>query len=263
MGIFTKIQKTDDLPSFFMSTVPKSGTNYLKQILLGMPNVTHSPLEHEYYVDYFYLPEFKNLFYRLGHIPSNAFGAGHVYYSPEFSRMLKRLNMKHIFLYRDLRDVVVSFTYFVIDKYPYHPMYEYLVQLPTQKDRYIAMIKGVDTESFQYPGIADWIRPFYRWINDPDTFSISFEDIGLSEESRRQVIHKIAEYLWRDLKPPLSIDEMVERMEANIDPKRSFTFRSGKIGDWKNEFDEDIKQVFKKTAGHILIETGYEKDNDW
>lgn len=27
---------------------------------------------------------------------------------------------------RDPRDVVVSFVYFIIDKYPYHPLYEYL-----------------------------------------------------------------------------------------------------------------------------------------
>jgi hypothetical protein len=40
-------------------------------------------------------------------------------------------------------------------------------------------------------------------------------------------------------------------------------FRKGIAGDWKNAFTESDKQDFKAVAGDLLIELGYEKDNDW
>ena len=43
----------------------------------------------------------------------------------------------------------------------------------------------------------------------------------------------------------------------------STNFRSGKIGGWNEEFTENNKNNFKKTAGNFLIEQGYEKNNSW
>ncbi len=40
-------------------------------------------------------------------------------------------------------------------------------------------------------------------------------------------------------------------------------FRKGIAGDWKNVFTEQDKQYFKAVAGDLLIELGYEENNDW
>jgi uncharacterized coiled-coil protein SlyX len=40
-------------------------------------------------------------------------------------------------------------------------------------------------------------------------------------------------------------------------------FRKGVAGDWKTVFTEEDKRVFKQIAGNLLIELGYEKDNNW
>jgi hypothetical protein len=40
-------------------------------------------------------------------------------------------------------------------------------------------------------------------------------------------------------------------------------FRKGIAGDWKNVFTEHNKQDFKAGAGDLLIELGYEEDNNW
>jgi Sulfotransferase domain len=40
-------------------------------------------------------------------------------------------------------------------------------------------------------------------------------------------------------------------------------YRKGIAGDWKNVFTEQNKQEFKAAAGDLLIELGYEKNNDW
>jgi hypothetical protein len=40
-------------------------------------------------------------------------------------------------------------------------------------------------------------------------------------------------------------------------------FRKGIAGDWKNVFTERDKRNFKAVAGDLLIQLGYEEDNDW
>jgi Sulfotransferase domain len=40
-------------------------------------------------------------------------------------------------------------------------------------------------------------------------------------------------------------------------------FRKGIAGDWKSVFTEQNKQDFKASAGDLLIELGYEEDNNW
>ena len=40
-------------------------------------------------------------------------------------------------------------------------------------------------------------------------------------------------------------------------------FRTGIAGDWQNVFTEQERRDFKAVAGDLLIELGYERDNDW
>lgn len=40
-------------------------------------------------------------------------------------------------------------------------------------------------------------------------------------------------------------------------------YRKGAIGDWKNYFNENHKNIFKEKYGELLITLGYEKNYDW
>jgi hypothetical protein len=40
-------------------------------------------------------------------------------------------------------------------------------------------------------------------------------------------------------------------------------YRKGVAGDWRNVFTESDRRVFKKAAGEVLIQLGYEEDHDW
>jgi hypothetical protein len=51
------------------------------------------------------------------------------------------------------------------------------------------------------------------------------------------------------------------RTRGEEDP--SSFFRKGVAGDWREVFTEEDKQVFKEVAGELLIELGYEKDDNW
>ena len=62
---------------------------------------------------------------------------------------------------------------------------------------------------------------------------------------------------------PASRDQIIDALETNIDPQRSPTFRSGKTGEWKKYFNDEHKNLFKDVAGDLLVQLGYEKDDNW
>ena len=62
----------------------------------------------------------------------------------------------------------------------------------------------------------------------------------------------------------MSDEEMYNRFSYEaLNPREAHTFRTGQIGGWKNAFTAEHTDAFKRVAGHLLIELGYEKDYDW
>jgi hypothetical protein len=245
----------------FLNSVPKSGTHLLQQITLGMPRLKISP-NGQFYEGY--SAQLPDHYRRLQHLKHFEMGAGHVYYSDQWAKMSKQLGIKQIFISRDPRDVVVSFTHFIVNKYPQHELHAYFTQnLKTQKQRYQALIQGVDNHVVQYPSIAEWFNRFYGWTKDSNTLHITYEELMRSYDSRMKTLNKMAHYVWKGRKPPLPIRQMVFMMDQNINPQQSVTFRSGEIGGWRAEFDEETKTLFKNIAGYLLVQLGYEKDSNW
>lgn len=245
----------NSIPAIFLNTVPKSGTNLLNQLLLGIPGTTMNP-----YV--FYeglakaLPAHASILSRA--VPGELY-MGHVYYSQEWALLLRQSGMKTIFMSRDLRDVLVSLTYFIVDKLPHYPLYEQLRALKSQKQRYLLLINGLGS----YPNIRNWFGVFQGWLSEPGVFTVTYEELMTSQELRRETITAMAAFLWKDRLPPMPVDQLASLMEANMNSDRSFTFRKGLIGGWRGEFDDEVTAAFKRVAGDVLIQTGYEKNMDW
>ncbi len=57
--------------------------------------------------------------------------------------------------------------------------------------------------------------------------------------------------------------EQLSGGRAQGEEDSSSFYRKGVAGDWKNNFTEEDKEVFKREAGETLIRLGYEKDLDW
>ncbi|WP_347550649.1 sulfotransferase domain-containing protein [Pseudalkalibacillus hwajinpoensis] len=253
--------KAGKLPGFLLNSVPKSGTHLLKQILLGIPETFHIPGKVIY--EGLAKDHLKHVEI-MSNLQENEFIMGHIYYSKRWADMLDERNIKQVFITRDLRDVIVSMTYFIHEKLPNHPLYETFTQKDkTQKDRYLHLIRGVDTDDVRYGNIASWFNDFSDWLTDSNTLSLTYEELMQSENSRRDAIKRTAEYLFEDLKPSVSLNELVNQMEGNIRPAQSPTFRKGNIGSWKNEFDDEVIEAFKEVAGNLIIQLGYENDSNW
>lgn len=54
----------------------------------------------------------------------------------------------------------------------------------------------------------------------------------------------------------------IQRIAAQLHGGTS-TFRKGTIGNWYDQFSDEHKQAFKNVTGDLLIDLGYEPNNNW
>ncbi|UOF90560.1 glycosyltransferase [Fodinisporobacter ferrooxydans] len=258
------------LPKILVNSVPKSGTNLLTQIIQGIPGMEQDRLDF-YYHDENY--SFHENYRELLKIQSGQFAVGHIPYHSNLAVECKQRLIKQIMIYRDLRDVAVSWSHFIstMQQHPLYPAFQNRIK--SREQRLLAIIRGTKLlpmeipngyEGDTYPNIYEEFKPIYDWMHSPDICSVRYEDLMKNEISRYTTLLKIVEFLWSDLKQlQLEKHDIVRFMEQNINPERSATYRQGKIGSWREEFNQEHKEAFKRIAGNFLLELGYETDPDW
>lgn len=79
---------------------------------------------------------------------------------------------------------------------------------------------------------------------------VNFLGASSDEETVRRCVEKA------------SFEKLSKGRKRGQEDPTSF-LRKGVAGDWKSVFIEKDKQIFKEEAGSLLVELGYEKDNDW
>jgi hypothetical protein len=255
-------KKNEFLPKVLVNSVPKSGTHLLMQLILGIPGMMITPT--------WYYP---TTFNSLQSMKSGQMGPAHLHYSPEQAAQLEKWGIKVVFISRDPRDIAVSLVHFIMEnKWNNHPFSPYLRSLKTHEDRLLAIIRGVrpgenGISSYgieSWPNIYQYTERQYAWLNHSGICKVTFEDLVRNEQSQNQSIMKIIHCLWNDLAQlQLTKQHILQSMKQNINPSTSGTFRKGKIGSWHDEFAVEHKTAFKKIAGNLLIQLGYEKDHNW
>ncbi len=241
------------LPPFLLNSVPKSGTHLMTQILLGIPHLSFS-LKLQNYASHLDESFLKKL-------NPDQFARGHIFYEKSQEALLRTFNMKQIFVYRDPRDIIVSLAYYV-DKVRDKDLYPILGGRP-KKEQYLIAILGVNNKNFKYNNIAQRVNRYTGWIGKKNVLSVKYEDLVYSKQSFSAAAQSIVNFLYRESEPPKPKHEIIESMHRSINPDKSPTFRRGKIGDWRHEFDNEVKEAFKLVGGDLLIQLGYETDKNW
>ncbi len=271
MLIFITLYSSIRANQFFFATgVPKSGTRLLNKAL---------KLITEY--EPWGIPEDNTLIYpeliSLDNVKNQKqFLFAHIIYEEDNIAYFQKNNFKGIMIMRDPRDEIVSFAYYV-DMINFHPMITKL-----SMDKRISHL--ISDMSFLYSHVGRWKNPliknlqgidtFYAlfdgWLRCPFVYTTRFEDLvgskgGGSDEKQIQEVINIGSFLNFQLTENQAI-LIAKKLFGNQQTLGTFplgTFRSGQIGSWKQHFNEDHKQMFKKVAGQLLIDLGYEKDFDW
>lgn len=175
---------------------------------------------------------------------------------------------KVIVTYRDLRDVVIA-RYHRLMKFPKKsgdPNYSEYHKMKKSD----AINDSIEVVSKDY---IKWINGWFELANNENNFVIfiKFEDLIKNPKFE---FKRILNFYEIDLD-----DELINQICLNTEGKKdmvtnlnesrilpwalSSNFRTGKIGNWKNEFTEENIIKAKNYLGKSLIELNYENDLNW
>ena len=257
-----------DTPVFFANSFPKSGTHLLLQAIQGfsqLGSVIYSGLPAVTMYEAFSgerNPEME-VARQIHQLQDGDIGYGHVFAEPQLVEALCRPGMATYFIYRDPRDVVVSHVHYITKIWTSHVHHDYYAkQLKDFDQRLQASILGrPDLDEIEFPGIQQRYEPYLGWLDRPEVLVIRFEDFI---QHKRQTLENILEHARsHGFRIEVETETALDILEKSIDPEHSPTFRSGKVGGWKDKFTPEHKVLFKQVTGDLLVRLGYEKTMDW
>ena len=111
---------------------------------------------------------------------------------------------------------------------------------------------------------ADFVR---RWHGRKNAVHVRYEDLrtDTASELLRIVLGLTGEQLVPEEASAIAEEFSFERQagrSAGEEDRRSF-LRKGVVGDWRNHFSPEAREVFDRYAGDELIVLGYEPDRTW
>jgi hypothetical protein len=246
----------------FIAGLPKSGTTWLKKMLtsypgfheLLIPDVAAYEFDRGGSHDYDLPPDIFSRFRDMLVVTKM-----HMHGSPHNVGLLHEAGVRYIVLYRDLRDVAVSY-FFYVRQTPWHPEY------PIYRGLSVGEGLARFTDRLLLPYV-DWVRSWHK-NRDPDmSLELRYEEML---DDPVGVMTRVARHFELD-SSLATINELVEahsfkRLSGGRDrggqSKDSF-FRKGQSGDWRNHFTPRLVETHKELIGGFLIEFGYEQDHNW
>lgn len=255
----------ESVPPIFGNAKPKSGSHLLLQVLNGFCRI----------MPYRYVEAepirtitrdgrrrtAEEILADLHALPHSVIGWGYLEASPENVAFLTQSGRVNYFIYRDPRDLLVSHVFFATDMHEEHGMHAYYVSLHDFGARLKAAITGVDREGLKLASVRQRYEGVFRWLETPGVMCLRFEDLIEHREATLNAMLDEVEKTGYTIPVPRR-QALACLMEA-IRPGQSRTFRSGKVGTWREYFTEEHKRLFKDVAGDLLVRLGYEKSNDW
>jgi len=252
-------------PILLSISFPKSGTHLLDQILLGFSRAAPFSLRlHSFYAEYEgESGEKRAAGEALSWVRSlrpRDIASAHLFARPGVTGHVASAAFVPYFIFRDPRDVAVSHVFYVTEIASRHVHHDHYASLPDFDARLKTSILGRPGSEIEFPDIAGRFAPYAGWLDCPQVLKIHFEDLVID---RARTLERILDHFLARV--PLSTPrvEILQGLEASINPQRSPTFRSGKTGEWRKYFKDEHKQVFKSIAGNLLVRLGYETSNDW
>jgi len=183
--------------------------------------------------------------------------------------IIKSNNVKKVIVtYRDFRDVVVARYHrlLLVPKTPRDPYYIDYAKI-TKEEGINHCIDVVEKE------FVSWIEGWLIVAKKKEDFVCfcKFEDMiaNPAEEFKKMLrfyeIHIEEDVIQQIVDQTKGRGDMLNNInKGTLQPwAYSSNFRSGKVGGWKDEFNDNNIAYFKKKLAQSLIDLGYEEDCNW
>jgi hypothetical protein len=253
------------VPAVLGNAMPKSGSHLIIQILQGLTrigpfvNPGFPPVNRT--EDNRQLST-KGILENINNMRPGDIGYGYLDARDEFVSALTSEGLASIFVFRDPRDMIISHVFYATEIFPNHGMHEYYTNhLSTMEERINAAIGGVHDNGLELMGVKERYDAHIAWLDQPGILCIRFEELRKNQEQSYQ---RILDYLERKgYQPSISRQEAVISLGEAVQPKKSGTYRSGRVGDWRQHFSQANVDFFKQSTGDLLQKLGYEQDDAW
>jgi hypothetical protein len=276
-GLHTRLM----VPPYVINSLPKAGTHLLGKVMRMFPGVRFAGVEIDNSTaDKFPAPQtgaptllvgvdwpvpFAREAVReaLRGMTNGQFATWHAPYSDDLAGLVTQLNLKTLLMLRDPRDVVVSHARFLATADAHFLYLRY--QALSASDQLMASITGLEPATPGDPGMLDIgtrCRSVSGWNAYPLNCTTTFEKLvgpqgGGSQDAQIAEIARLADHVGLRYNRAILL-WISERVFGGTK-----TFHKGAIGGWRERFSPEHKRAFKDVAGSILVEWGYETDDDW
>lgn len=251
----------------FLAGMAMSATTWMKNLLARIPGyyTRSTPMPPEIAYNHGIADS------AFSHVPKHGYTLfkTHLDPKPENLDCIFRNGVDKVLItYRDLRDVAVARYYRLIEFPKARDAFDFVDYQALGKEK--TMDHSIEIVSSEY---VWWIR---EWMNvaqrDPGRYHFTkFEDL---KKDTIGEFKKVLDFYGITLTDE-KVGEIVEKARGRGTVRKNLTeakvlpwgyaanFRSGKIGNWKQEFTKDQIAKCKELIGPALIELGYEKDLNW
>jgi hypothetical protein len=253
------------IPAVLGNAMPKSGSHLIIQVLQGLTrigpfvNPGFPPVNRT--EDNRLLSD-EGILANIYQMRPGDIGYGYLNANHQYIQALNRPGMASVFVYRDPRDMIISHIFYAIEIFEDHGMHRYYTEnLETMEERINAAICGVNEKGSELKSVKARYDAYQGWFNQPKILSLRFEDLILDQE---RAFNQLLNYLEESgFQSGVERKTAIEELAAAIVPKRSGTFRKGKPGNWREYFTQENIDIFKDSTGDLLIQLGYESNNEW
>jgi len=246
----------------FVAGLPKSGTTWLEKMLSSWPGFG------ELLIPEAAAHEMKHGGSDTYELPPRVFGRMknmlvltkmHVHGSEHNARVLADAGVNYAVLFRDLRDVAVSNTFYVRNT-PWHPEH------PHYAGKSVPECLAVFAER-TLQDYAEWVRLWDRNADPERSVILRYEEMLADVEG---CLRRVATLFGLDASDErireIADKHSFNRMSGGRAPGQesgSDFVRKGVAGDWRNHFTPELCAIYKEKIGRFLVDFGYERDEAW
>jgi len=228
-----QFQKNNPLKRFLVNSVPKSGTTWVRTMICALPG----------YERYDMTGDDGNLLESLPKVEPGQVFHGHFVSSRKLFEILEQREFATVYVYRDLRDIVVSNYFHCLILNPKRAT-EFFNTHQKEQILYAENLHKWSPSTKRYPDVRRWLKR-----NDIPTVTyeaLTKDTVGEMKRILTTLGFWTNDELIRYIVAEASFEKLSGRKTGEEDPKSPQ--RKGIVGDWKNHFSERNKEACKEST---------------